>query len=118
MPANKNAMPGPFTTKQMAMDLEAKLAAMEAKEAVEEKRKQEWEEKKKRLAELAEAKTAEKAVAEVVWKAVASAKKVGKWQAEGPAEDKGASKRKKMQEEGEDDMDKVAWVACRKCIFF
>ena len=121
MPANKNAMPGPSTTKQTAVDLEAELAVMETSEAAEEKRKQEWEEKKKRLAELTKAKKAEEAVAaevEVGQKAVASMKKVGKQQAEGPVEDKGASKRKKMQEDGEDNMDEVAWVVCCKCIFF
>ena len=37
---------------------------------------------------------------------------------EGPAEDKGASKKKKMQEQGNEDMDEVAQVACRKCVFF
>ena len=41
MPANKNATPGPSTTKQMAMDLKAELVAMEAEKAAEEKRKQE-----------------------------------------------------------------------------
>ena len=35
---------------------------------------------------------------------MASMKKVGKWRAEGPVEDKGASKKKKMQEEGDEDM--------------
>ena len=55
------------------------------------------------------------AAAEVAWKATASAKKAGKQRAEGPAEDEGASKRKKIQEDGEEDMDKVAWVACCKC---
>ena len=45
MPANKNAMPGPSTTKQTAADLEAELAAMEEEEAVEAKRRQEREEK-------------------------------------------------------------------------
>ena len=121
MPANKNAMPGPSTTKQMAADLEAELAAMEAEEEAEAKRRQEHEEKKKELAQLTEAKKAEEAIAaavEAARKAVASAKKVGKRQAEGPAEDEGASKRKKTQEEGDEDMDEVAWVACRKCAFF
>ena len=55
-------------------------------------------------------------VAEVVQKATASMKKAGKQQAEGPAEDKGASKKKKMQEDGEEDMDEVAQVVCRKCV--
>ena len=54
MPANKNATPGPSTTKQMAADIKAELAVMEAEEAAEEKRKQEWKEKKKKLAELTE----------------------------------------------------------------
>ena len=54
MPANKNVMPGPSTTKQMAMDLKAKLAVMEAEEE------------------------AVAAAAEAAQKAVASAKKVGK----------------------------------------
>ena len=48
MPANKNAMPGPSTTKQTAADLEAELAAMEAEEEAEAKRRQEREEKKKK----------------------------------------------------------------------
>ena len=120
MPANKNATPGPSAPKQMAADLEAKLAAMEEEEAAEAKRRQEWEEKKKELAQLAEAKKAEEAIAaaaEVARKAMASAKKVGKRQAEGPAENEGASKKKKTQEE-EEDMDEVAWVVCCKCIFF
>ena len=56
MPANKNAMPGPSAPKQTAVDLEAKLAAMEEKEAAEAKRRQEQEEKKKKLAKLTEAK--------------------------------------------------------------
>ena len=121
MPANKNAMPGPSTPKRMAVELEAKLAAMEEEEAAKVKRRQEREEKKRELAQLAEAKKAEEAiaaVAEAAWKAAASAKKAGKWKAEGPAEDEGASKRKKAQEEGNEDMDEVAWVACRKCAFF
>ena len=74
-------MPGPSAPNQMAADLKAKLAAMEAEEETEAKRKQEWEEKKKKLAELAEAKKVEEAVvvaAEAVWKATASTKKVGK----------------------------------------
>ena len=49
---------------------------------------------------------------------MASAKKVGKQRAEGPAEDEGASKKKKTQEEDDKDMDEVAWVACHKCISF
>ena len=105
MPANKNAMPGPSATQQMAADLEAKLAAMEEEEGAEAKRKQEWEEKKK-LAELTEAKKAEEAVmaaVEAVQKAAASMKKAEKWRAEGPVEDEGASKKKKMQEDGEED---------------
>ena len=120
MPANKNAMPGPSTTKQTAADLEAKLAAMEEEEAAEAKRRQEREEKKRKLAELAEAKTVEEAIAavvEVAWKAAASAKKVGKRRVEGPAEDEGASKKTRTQEEGDEDMDEVAQVACRKCVF-
>ena len=75
-------------------------------------------EEKQKLAELTEAKKVEEAVAavaEVAWKATASTKKAGKWWAEGPAEDEGTSKRKKMQEDGEKDMDKVAQVACCKC---
>ena len=32
MPADKNVMPGPSTTKQTAVDLEAELAAMEEEE--------------------------------------------------------------------------------------
>ena len=118
MPANKNTMRGPSTTKQTAADLEAELAAMEEEEAVEAKRRQEHEEKKRKLAKLAEAKKAEEATTaavEVAWKAVASVKKVGKRRAEGPAEDEGASKWKNAQEEGDEDMDKVAQVACRKC---
>ena len=42
----------------------------------------------------------------------------GKQQAEGPVEDEGASKKTKTQEEGDEDMDKVARVACRKCMSF
>ena len=118
MPANKNTMPGPSAPKQTAADLEAELAAMEAKEAAEVKRKQEWEEKKKKLAELAEAKKAEEAVAAAVRKAVASAKKVEKRRVEGPAEDEGSSKKKKTQEDGEEDMDEVAQVVCRKCVSY
>ena len=98
----------------------AELAVMEEEEAAEAKRRQECEEKKRKLAELTEAKKAEEAiaaVAEAARKAAASVKKAGKQQVEGPAEDEGASK-KKMQEEDEEDMDKVAWVACCKCIFF
>ena len=34
---------------------------------------------------------------------------------EGPVEDEGASKWKKMQEKDEENMDEVAWVACHKC---
>ena len=120
MPANKNVTPGPSTTKQTAMDLKAELAVMEEEEAAEAKRRQEQEEKKKELDQLAEAKKAEEAitaVAEAAWKATASAKKAGKRQAEGPAEDEGASK-KKMQEEGDKDMDELARVACHKCTFF
>ena len=86
MPANKNMIPGPSTTKQMATDLEAKLAAMEAEEEAEAKRRQEHKEKKKKLAELAEAKKAEEAVVvavEAARKAVASAKKAGKRRVEG-----------------------------------
>ena len=114
-------MPGPFAPKQTAVDLKAELAVMEEEEAAEAQRKQEHEEKKKRLAELAEAKKAEEAiaaVAEAAWKAMASVKKAGKRRAEGPAEDKGASKKKKMQEDGEEDMDEVAQVACCKCVSF
>ena len=114
-------MPGPSAPKQMATDLEAKLAAMEEEEAAEAKRRQECEEKKRKLAKLAEAKKMEEtimAAAEVAQKAVGSAKKAGKWRAEGPGEDEGASKKTKMQEEGDEDMDEVAWVVCRKCIFF
>ena len=110
MPVNKNTMPGPSTTKQMAADLEADLAAMEAEEEAEAKRRQEHEEKKKKLAELAEATKAEEViavVAEAARKAAASTKKVGKRRAEGPAEDEGASKKTKMQEEGDEDMDEV-----------
>ena len=120
MPANKNATPGPSTAKQTAADLEAELAAMEAEEEAEAKRRQEREEKKKKLAELAEAKKAEEAiaaVAEAARKAAASAKKAGKRRAEGPAEDEGASKTTKTQAEGNEAMDEVARVACRKCVF-
>ena len=120
MPANKNTMPGPSATKQMAADLEAELATMEEEEAAEMKRKQEWEKKKKKLAKLAEAKKVEEAIvgtAEVAQKAMASQKKAGKWRAEGPAEDEGASKKKKMQEEEDEYMDEVARVACHKCVF-
>ena len=58
------------------------------------------------------------AAVEAAWKAAASAKKAGKRRAEGPAEEEGASKKTKTQEEGDEDMDKVAWVACHKCVFF
>ena len=121
MPANKNATPGPSAPKQMAVDLEAKLMAMEEEEAAKAKRRQEWEKKKKKLAKLAEAKKVEEAimaVVEAVWKAMASTKKAGKQQVEGPLEDEGASKRKKTQEDGEEDMDEVAWVAYCKCMSF
>ena len=94
---------------------------MEEEEAAKAKRRQEWEEKKKELAQLAEAKKAEEAItveAEAARKAVASMKKAGKQRAGGPVEDEGASKRKKTQEEGDEDMDEVAWVACHKCAFF
>ena len=120
MPANKNTTPGPSAPKQTAVDLEAELAAMEEEEAAEVKRRQEREEKKKKLAELAEAKKAEEAIAaavEVARKPVASAKKAGKRRAEGPVEDEGASKKTRTQEEGDEDMDEVAWVACRKYAF-
>ena len=119
MPANKNAMPGPSTTKQTAVDLEAELAVMEEEEVAEVKRRQELEEKKRKVAELAEAKKAEEAitaVVEVAWKAAASVKKAGKRRAEGPVKDEGASKKKKTQEEDKD-MDEVAQVACHKCAF-
>ena len=85
MPANKNTTPVASAPKQMAVDLEAELTAME--EAI---------------------------VAEAAQKAAASAK-VGKRQAKGPTEDEGASKKKKMQEDGEEELDEVAWVACCKC---
>ena len=81
MPANKNTMPGPSTTKQTATDLKAKLVAMEAEGKAEAKRRQEHEEKKKKLAKLTEAKKAEEAVmvaVEVAWKAAVSTKKAGK----------------------------------------
>ena len=109
MPANKNTTPGPSTTKQTAVDLEAELAAMEEEEAVEAKRRQEREEKKRKLAELAKAKKAEEAIA--------AAAEAAQKAAEGPAEDEGASKRKKVQEEGDEDMDEVAQVVCCKCAF-
>ena len=121
MSVNRNMTPGPSAPKQTAAELKAELAAMEEEEAAEAKRRQEREEKKKELAQLAEAKKAEEALvvaAEAARKAAASAKKVGKRRAEGPAEDKGASKKTKTQEEGDEDMDEVAWVACCKCIFF
>ena len=120
MPANKNATPGPSTTKKTVVDLEAELAAMEEEEAAEAKRRQEREEKKRKLAELTEAKKAEEAIAaaaEAAQKAMASVKKAGKRQAEGPVEDEGASKRKKTQEQGNEDMDEVARMVCRKCAF-
>ena len=120
MPGNKNATPGPSAPKRTAAELEAELAAMEEEEAAEAKRRQEREEKKKELAQLAEAKKAEEAIAaaaEAARKAAASARKAEKRRAEGPAEDEGASKKTRTQEEGNEDMDEVARVACRKCVF-
>ena len=121
MPADKNMMPGPSAPKQTAVDLEAKLTVMEEEKKAEAKRKQEHKEKKKRLAELAAAKKVKEAITAVVEaarKAAASMKKARKWGAEGPVEDEGPSKKKKTQEEGKNDMDKVAWVVCHKCISF
>ena len=101
------------------MELEAELAVMEEEEAAKAKRRQEWEKKKKELAQLAEAKKVEEAITvagEVAQKATASTKKAGKWRAEGPVEDEGASKKK--TQEGNEDMDEVAQVVCHKCAFF